>query len=244
MKQEYQIVNQVLLAQTDSQAADEFIRQHLPFIKAETARFTHRIPQEGVDEELSIAMFAFYEAMMAYEPSKGAFIKLAALSIKNRLIDFTRREKRHTGLISYDQPLDSGEDGATMLDTLADENNELEERQLRAATREEILEFSGQLAGFGLSLSDVADSCPKQERTLKACVAVLDYAREHPELLEQLVRSKKLPLAALAQGSGVERKTLERHRDYVVAILLAFTNGFEIIRGHLYQLQRKEVRGA
>lgn len=40
-------------------------------------------------------------------------------------------------------------------------------------------------------------------------------------------------LSALA---GVEGKTMERHRSYLIAILLAFTNGYEIIRGHLYHL--------
>ena len=47
---------------------------------------------------------------------------------------------------------------------------------------------------------------------------------------------RTLPIAELASGSGVERKTLERHRKYMVAMLLAFTNGFEIIRGHLCRL--------
>ena len=40
----------------------------------------------------------------------------------------------------------------------------------------------------------------------------------------------------LAAGSGTDKKTMERHRKYLVAILLAFTNGYEIIRGHLRQL--------
>ena len=44
-------------------------------------------------------------------------------------------------------------------------------------------------------------------------------------------------MASLSSGSGVERKTMERHRKYlVVALLLAFTNGFEIIRDHLRQM--------
>ena len=40
----------------------------------------------------------------------------------------------------------------------------------------------------------------------------------------------------LAELSGVSRKTMERHRTYLVAILLAYTNGYEIIRGHLCQI--------
>ena len=83
----------------------------------------------------------------------------------------------------------------------------------------------------------MADSCPRQERTLDACLKVLDYAKSHPEVLNQMVRSGKLPLRQLSHGAGVEKKTLERHRKYLVAILLAFTNGFEIIREHLSQLK-------
>ena len=40
----------------------------------------------------------------------------------------------------------------------------------------------------------------------------------------------------LASGSGTGKKIMERHRKYLAAILLAFTNGYEIIRGHLCQV--------
>lgn len=61
--------------------------------------------------------------------------------------------------------------------------------------------------------------------------------------MAQLTSTGKLPMAQLSAGSGVDRKTMERHRKYLVALLLAFTNGFEIIRGHLRRIARpvKEV---
>ena len=77
----------------------------------------------------------------------------------------------------------------------------------------------------------MADNCPRQDRTLKACHKVLEAARSHPKLLEHLIQNRKLPIAELAELSGVSRKTMERHRTYLVAILLAYTNGYEIIRG-------------
>ena len=40
-------------------------------------------------------------------------------------------------------------------------------------------------------------------------------------------------------SSDLDKKTMERHRKYLVAILLAFTNGYEIIRGHLCQVGPK-----
>ena len=58
------------------------------------------------------------------------------------------------------------------------------------------------------------------------------------------LKSGRLPINELAAGSGVDKKTLERHRKYLVAILLAFTNGYEIIRGHLCQLAPAKEGGA
>ena len=69
------------------------------------------------------------------------------------------------------------------------------------------------------------------------------YARANPALLDKLEQTGRLPMQQLADATGVERKTLERHRKYLVAFLLAFTNGYEIIRGHLCQLDRGERRG-
>jgi|Cm1ome_4_1110797.scaffolds.fasta_scaffold03456_5 RNA polymerase sigma factor len=240
MREEHRIERQVLHAQTDQNAADELIRQYLPFIKAETAKFIKRIPLEGHDEELSVAMFAFYEAMLSYQRGRGAFLKLASVSIRNRLIDYARKEQRHTGTVSLDTPVSDGENSRTLLDETESASHEIEEHYERSAAREEILEFASQLSAFGLSLSDVADSCPKQERTLHTCMLALAYAKENPALLEQMVANRKLPLVQLSMGAGLERKTLERHRKYLVAILLAYTNGFEIIRGHLRQIKRKE----
>lgn len=233
MSEESAIVSQVYEAKSDPDKADEFIRQYMGFIKSETAKFTGRIPQEGRDDELSIAMLAFYETILAYDRSRGAFLSLAALAIRNRLIDFSRSEKRHAGNVSYDEPIN--DDGSTLGELIADESDEVERSADRLSAQSEIAEFSKRLGDFGLTLSDVADNCPRQERTMSACLSVLDCARKNPALLAELERTGRLPIAALSTLAKVERKTLERHRRYLVAILLAYTNGFEIIRKHLSQ---------
>lgn len=234
--EEHKIVQQVIRSRQNPEAADQFIRSYMPFIKAETARFLHRPPIEGQDEELSVAMFAFYETMTVYNPDRGAFLPLASAGIRNRLIDYFRREQKYSGQLSLDEPVD--EDGDTLLEKTDPGVDEISDYTDLAGAQEEIKKFSADLALFGLTLTDVADSCPRQERTLDACMKVLDYAKKHPQLLEQMIHSCKLPLSQLALGSGVEKKTLERHRKYLVAILLAFTNGFEIIRGHLSQMKK------
>ena len=130
------------------------------------------------------------------------------------------------------------EDDAALGETLAAEDDPHEEAVARYATRMEIEELTRQMQAFGVSLHDVADNCPKQQRTLDACRKALQYAKENPELLDVLLQTKKLPIGQLTAGSGVERKTLERHRKYMVALLLIYTNGYEIIRGHLKQVMK------
>ena len=219
-----------------AEAADALIRQYMGFIRSETVKFLHTAPENGHEDELSIAMLAFYEAVLAYEKSRGAFLPYAARAIKNRLIDHYRTEKRHGNVISLHTPLGGEEDGGELLDTIPDTVDHAGDYAVRTASRREIQEFSEKLAQFGLTFSDVADNCPRQERTFAACRRVLDFARTQPELLKRVEDTGKLPMGELSASSGTDKKTMERHRKYLVAILLAFTNGYEIIRGHLCQV--------
>ena len=236
MQDEHELIQQVYAAKEDMEAADRLIGSYMPFIKSETAKFLKRPPMEGHDDELSIAMIAFHEAVRGYSRSRGAFLKYAAMIMKSRLIDYRRKEQRHGNVISLDAP--AGEDDAPLSDTIADETDHNEAYVVREATRAEIEELTRQMREFGVSLSDMADNCPKQQRTLEACRKALWHAKEHPELLDELLKTRRLPIARLSEGSGTERKTLERHRKYMVALLLIYTNGYEIIRGHLTQVMK------
>lgn len=228
----HQIISQVYEAKKDAKAADKLISDYMPFIRAETAKYLKRPPDKS-DDELSIAMLAFYEAIQGYSKLRGSFLKFAALHIKNRLIDNYRKEKRNKIQISLDTP---DEDKTSLIDTIRDERDVYEEKEIRQATRQEIEELSAQMNEFGVSMNDVADNSPRQRRTLEICKKAISYARNNPEILDDFLRTKRVPLAKLAEGADVERKSLERHRRYLVAVLLICTNGYEIMRGHIMQV--------
>ena len=232
MRHDHEIVRLVAAAKGDSLAADELVRQYLPFIRGEAAKVLRRGVHDS-DDELSIAMIAFHEAVLSYERLRGAFLPFAAKAIRNRIIDYRRRELRHAGQLSLHERDGDDRELGEKLDMGADP---IGDHTDRTAARQEIAHFALGLSEFGLTLTDIADNCPKQDRTLAACHRALNHAKQTPELLEQTVRTKKLPITRLAAGSGVERKTLERHRKYMMALILAYTNGFEIIRGHLGQM--------
>ena len=223
-------------AKSDNQCEDTLIRQYMPFIKSETAKFLHRIPQEGQDDELSIALFAFHEAVTSYKEQKGAFLPYASKLIHSRLIDYYRREKRHQQVVGLDETRNDEDDELPIIETIGVSYDNVAEHSEKSAAKQEIEDFALTLARYDISITDVADNCPRQERTLEACRQVLTTARTHSRLIDMLTDTGKLPVKELADASGVERKTIERHRRYIVAMLLAYTNGFDIIRGHLNQV--------
>lgn len=230
MKSEHQIIRAVYAAKEDLQKADDLIRDYIPFIRSEASKCISRFCTEQ-DDEFSIAMIAFHEAILGYERTRGAFLSYAAMLIRSRIIDYQRKETRHQGTISI--YTETGDDDRTIMDEMADQRDHFEESANLEATKQEIEELSAVMAQFGICFSDVADNGPKQERTQEACASAIRHAAENKYLLDELLKTKKLPMAQLVLGSGVERKTLERHRKYILAMLLIQTNGYEIIRGHL-----------
>lgn len=102
----------VLAAKSDPDAADALISQYMGFIRAEAKKLSFG---DGEDE-LSVAMLAFYEATLGYERSRGSFLSFAARVIRSRLIDYNRAESRHRGHGSLNER--ASDDGAELLELL------------------------------------------------------------------------------------------------------------------------------
>ncbi|HIU87697.1 MAG TPA: sigma-70 family RNA polymerase sigma factor [Candidatus Avilachnospira avistercoris] len=230
MQGEHVIIKEVYAAKVDVEKADDLIRRYMPFIKAEASRQTGRVCTEQ-DDEHSIAMIAFYEAIMGYEKERGSFMSYASMLIRSRIIDHKRKETKHEGQLSI--YAEEGEEGRLIMDELSDERDHIDEHIGLEATKQEIEELTRVLARAGVTFSDVADNCPRQQRTFSACMRAIRCGADDGELLDEIERTCRLPLKRISELSGVERKTIERHRRYILAMLLIHTNGYEIVRGHL-----------
>ena len=236
MEKAHELVRAVYEAKENNDAADALIRRYIPFIRAEGSKFMGKICTEN-DDEYSIAMIAFHEAILGYSRERGNFLQYASLLIRSRLTDEYRKEKRHQGHLSLDAP--GEEDDRTLMDQVADGRDHYEESHALEATQQEIAELSAVLQTFGVSFGVIADHSPRQDRTRETCFAAIHYAMDNRHLLDTLLRTKKLPMNELAEGAGCDRKTLERHRKYLLAMLVIQTNGYEIIRGHLHHVWKR-----
>jgi len=86
MEKDHEIVRLVYEAKENNEAADDLIRRYIPFIRAEASKFMSRFCTDS-DDEYSIAMIAFHEAILGYSRDRGAFLKYAGLLIRSRLTD-------------------------------------------------------------------------------------------------------------------------------------------------------------
>lgn len=236
MSEEHSIIRRVYEAKGDMTAADSFISDYIPFIKAQVSRVMKRPVNIQQDDEYSIAMIAFHEAINGYSKTRGAFLSYASLLMRNRIIDFWRKNNRHNQVISINAPTSNKDQ--TIEDSITDNANHEESLAIREATKEEIIELSTQLRAFDVSLTDIADNSPKQERTLAACKKVVAYAKDKDDIMEEFLRTKRLPLKKMTEETKVARKTIERHRKYIIGLLLIYTNGYDIIRGHLAEVMK------
>lgn len=237
-----ELTERVYKAKQDISAADALIKDYLPFIKSETSKaLGNKAVNEG-DDQLSIAMLAFFEAISSYSRVKGSFIKYAALIIKRKLIDHYRKEKKHEGNISMDSKINEDTD-STIEDSIQDDEDAYEKVDVSAAVKQELAELLSQLKEFSISFNEVVEHCPKRSKTLESCQKVIAHARKNPDMVQEMKAKKRVPISAFALGTGVEKKTLERHRNYIIALLLIVSNGYDLIRAHLNEVFAATVGG-
>ncbi len=237
--EEHSIVKRVYEAKENIHKADELIKDYLPFIKSETSKAVNRVVNEGFDDEIGIAMLGFHDAINSYSRLKGKFLSYASVIMKRRIIDFHRKESRHLNIISLDSNIND-EDNRSLIDDIEEPVDSYNNLEIRDATKKEILILIDELNDFELSLTDISENSPKEKGTLKAIGKALEYCKKNPILIEDLKRTKRLALTKISNEIGVSKKTLERHRKYLVALLIIYSNGFELIRGHLKQVLPRE----
>jgi RNA polymerase sigma factor len=207
------------LAKTDKQALSILLRDYMPFIKkcvsAVFFKYNGSYNGQSKADSLTDAMLAFARSVQTYKSEHGAFIQYAAVVIRNRLIDSARKE------LAAQKPLFSLTAQAGETDTAWEAGMSLqifdraeEERNLRL----EIEAVNGEFSQWGFSWVTLLKKCPKQERSRRICRRIAETVRESPGLLADTLKTRRLPIARLAET--FPRKALEKYRQYIAALII------------------------
>ena len=183
-------------------------RNHIRF---RVYRTTHRIIEED-DDEWSVAVLAFWEAVKSFDGSKGTFLHFADTVISRRIIDQIRQNTRY----SAEVPVDPDE----ALASVSSEDTVEDEREF------EIAALSEEIRKYGISFEDLVTCSPKSRKTKRACEDAVHALMKDSRLLDILVKTRELPIKNIAEISGVSRKTIERHRKYIIAAAEILTGDY------------------
>lgn len=228
-----QIVERIM--DGDELLREQFISDYRPYVTKVTSRFSKRYIDPSRDDEFSIALMAFNEAINQFSSESGrSFLGFAETVIRRRLIDYVRKEQRHMQSVPYS--------AYDMQDEEEQVYNPIETKQAlqaydkeRAAEdrRMEIGEYSKELEQFGISFNELADSSPKHADSRKMLLGIAETLAQDDKLFDQLRLSGKLPVKELTDRCGVSRKTVERNRKYIIAVSFILNGTYPYLLDYL-----------
>lgn len=220
-----------------AQQGDETVQNHLlqtyqPFIAKCVSEVCKRYIDPKRDDEFSIGLSAFNEAMLAYAPDRGSsFLSFAKLVIKRKVIDYIRFVQKGPDTTSLDETYDA-EQMENPTEILA--VNKAYEMEVDAWYRkEEILEFKEQLRVYKLTLMELTEVSPKHRDARDSAVRTARILFADPVLRDYVRDKKKLPMKELVKRVDVSKKTLERNRKFIIAIFIIFNEDFVYLKDYL-----------
>ncbi|WP_394136802.1 RNA polymerase sigma factor SigI [Cytobacillus oceanisediminis] len=222
-----------LIQQGDTALHNELIDSYKPFIAKTVSSVCKRYIHES-DDEFSIGLIAFNEAIQKYSPDKGSsLISFSEVLIKRRVIDYIRKQSKYQSL-SFNGGANLDEDesaGSSIEDELSIEDfRKKTDDELR---REEILQFTQILQQFDLTFTDLIEQSPKHADARKNAMAVAKILVENEELKTILIEKKRLPIKQLESYVSLSRKTIERNRKYIIAISLILAGDYVYLKDYI-----------
>ncbi|MEH7253340.1 RNA polymerase sigma factor SigI [Neobacillus niacini] len=222
-----------LIQQGDRSLLNEIINAYKPFIAKNVSSVCKRYIYE-TDDEFSIGLIAFNEAIEKFSPDRGSsLLSFSEVIIKRRVIDYIRKQTKyqHISIDLTNSSLEEESDGMVIVNELSfEEYKKKSDEELR---KEEIIQFQELLTSFGLSFSDLVISSPKHADARSNAVMVAKILVENSELKIFLFEKKRLPIKQLVKMVDVSRKTIERNRKYIIAIALILSSDYLYLNDYL-----------
>jgi RNA polymerase sigma factor len=191
------------------------------------------------DDEWSIALSAFTEAIRNYSAGKGSFLNFAELVIRRRIIDFMRSKSRYSQEVSVNPSLfntdTQDEEEYAMQSEIAKKVSIVEDNSIKI----EITLINEVFSDYGFSFMDLAECSPKSMKTKRACAKVVAYLIKSKILVNEIKIKKQLPLNIIEKNTKVPRKLLERHRKYIIAAMEIMSGDFPNLASYMEYIRQE-----
>ncbi|WP_347490814.1 RNA polymerase sigma-I factor [Desulfoscipio sp. XC116] len=201
----------------DESSREKLITDAKPFIAGVVGRLCGRSLSWDRDDELSIGLIAFNEAIERFKEKMDVpFTAFARMVIRSRVTDYLRKESRwnrvdlHTWEMPPEGAISQAEKNASWMKYV--------DETARRERIEEINNYNLKISSLGITFKDLVKVSPKHRDTRQTLIRAACYIVEHRVLYDALQASKRLPMRELELGTGISRKVLERGRKYIIGI--------------------------
>lgn len=216
------------IRQGDESARETFIQQYDPFILNATSRVTGRYVDKQNDDEYSISLIAFNRAIDTFDQKRGqSFFAYANVLIRNDLIDYFRSERR-----IQEHTLTNAESDDSVFHGNKTPAVEMDEKFI---LKNEIALFRSALQDYGIPFSALVKESPKHEDTRRQLLSLTFQLYNNPDIRLEIRRTRKLPLKQLEGMVKVSRKTLERHRRYLLSGFILLDSNLDTMKDYFYE---------
>ncbi len=218
-------------SKTDNYKREKLISDYIPFILSCAQKVTGRYIDISNDEEYSVALEAFSEAIEHYDIDKGAFLSYSNQVIRSRLYDHYRKTKRYKQAEVFDDMTE--EDGPIIsLDEKVSSEKYIQQVQNNDLVLE-IKMLNEELQKWDISFNELSDISPKHKSTRKMCIQIGEYIRKDSDLYHKFISNKQLPAKIIEENFKIPIKKFERFRKYIIAVVIIKSGGFEQISTYI-----------
>lgn len=216
----------------DQEKQHYLLKSYRPFMVKTISQVCKRYINPEQDDEFSIGLSAFNDAIFLYTPTKGAsFLSFAKLIVTRKVIDYIRYQSRRQHAVSLDYFYDE----ETMENTaeVAVVVKQYQDAVHTRNRREETYEYSEKLKEYNLSFYELTKVAPKHRDTRDNAIQIARKLVADDELREYVETKKKLPIKKLKPHVNVSKKTLERNRKYILAMFIVLNSNFLYLKEYL-----------
>lgn len=221
-------------AKTDMNLMSNLIKQYENFILKCASSAAHNYISKN-DDEYSVALNAFSEAIKSYSMEKGSFLNLAELVIRRRIIDFTRSRSRYAPEIPINPTLFNADNEETEdnLSIKIEITKNLSQTDMDNSLKLEIELANEIFASYGFTFMSLAECSPKAKKTKASCARAVVYILKNDILVSNLKVKKMLTINVIEKNAKVPRKILERHRKYIIAAVEILSGDFPYLAEYI-----------
>lgn len=228
------IEEQVVAAQNgDETIRNQLIQTYQPFIAKSVSEVCKRYINPNQDDEFSIGLIGFNDAINSYSIDKGSsFLSFAKLVVKRKVIDYIRQDQSKYVTASLDHVYEDEEQMENPHEVTAS-TDRFKEQSDTWNRKTEIEEFNKQLNSFKLSFEELTRVSPKHQDARESAIKVARTINDSEELRHYVFEKKKLPIKALEGHVEVSKKTLERNRKFILAILILMSEDYVYLKDYI-----------